>query len=39
MPEQVYTVQLGGHYVADGQQSKGKAEDLYMSWLAHSLQA
>ena len=29
-----YTVQLGGHYVADGQHSRGKAKNLYISWLA-----
>lgn len=29
-----YTVQFGGHYVADGQHSTGKAKDLLISWMA-----
>ena len=31
-----YTVQLGGHYVADGQHSTVKAKDVSISWLAYS---
>lgn len=29
-----YTVLLGGHYVADGQHTIGKAKDVLISWLA-----